>query len=147
MIKNMVKRKYPEILVTFLVKGKKLDLNEFSKKMDIIPTETRSLEDWPEAIKKNKTLPVELQPRCVWKITMHGEKSNTAENLLNEILRRLEDKVEVLISECEKYNLTIALILTVYCEANFLPEMTFSKEMVEFMGKLKGEIIIDLNID
>lgn len=52
--------KFPHIKASFVVEGEKLNLKKLTEELDILPTETREIEDWPEAIKSNLNLSEEL---------------------------------------------------------------------------------------
>lgn len=44
--------KLPRVIVCFGITGKELNINELTETLDIIPTHTRGIDDWPEIIKK-----------------------------------------------------------------------------------------------
>ena len=41
----------PKVEVSFVISGKDFDLSMLTEELNISPSETRSLEDWPEAVK------------------------------------------------------------------------------------------------
>ena len=55
--------KFPRIKVDFIIEGNNLDLEKLTKVINIFPTETRNIDDWPETIKNSPEIPEELQPR------------------------------------------------------------------------------------
>ena len=65
-----MKEKNAKISITFCLSGKfgiEVDLNEISALLNLNPTETRTPDDWPEAIKNPKNeLPDEFKPRYCW---------------------------------------------------------------------------------
>ena len=51
----------------FALEGKQLVLAEITERLRIIPTNTRTPDDWPDIIKNPKTeLPEEFKTRYIW---------------------------------------------------------------------------------
>jgi len=88
-----------EINVCFILEGKNIDLNEITKRLSIIPSRIRTLEDWPDAIKNPKfDLPDELKPRFVWTLDVGWENSQLVRNRFDTMLELLKEK-ECVINE------------------------------------------------
>ena len=60
---------FPKIKVDFVIEGKNLDIEKLTKTINIFPTRTRNIDDWPETVKNSPEIPEELQPRYVWCIS------------------------------------------------------------------------------
>lgn len=54
--KSFLKRNQFRVIVCFGITGKELNINELTEALDIIPTQIRGIDDWPEIIKKDLTL-------------------------------------------------------------------------------------------
>ena len=63
----------PKVKVSFVISGKEFDLSMLTEELNISPSETRSLEDWPEAVKNNVHILEELQPVYEWCISEKEE--------------------------------------------------------------------------
>ena len=48
---------FPCVEVSFVMEGRKLDLQQVTEELKITPTSTRGIDDWPQIIKDNKSLP------------------------------------------------------------------------------------------
>ena len=133
----------PYVEVSFIIEGK-FDVQKFSEEIGISPSETRGINDWPDVIKKNTSLPKELQPRCVWCISQKAERCNKIEIPINKIIFQLISKEQKIIEFCNKNNLISSLCITIYGEAMNLPEIVLSSKIVSYFGELNSEISFDL---
>lgn len=138
--------KLPCINVSFMIEGKYIDFEQLNKYIDIFPTKTRGLEDWPRAIKNNLNLPQELQPRCEWSICRKTNLCKQIEIPINKIIEQLKGNEEKLIEFCEKNKLKKGLLIVIHGEAMNLPEIVLSSTIVSYFGKLGVEIGFDIYI-
>ena len=46
---------FPKIKVDFVIEGKNLDIEKLTKMINIFPTRTRNIDDWPETVKNLST--------------------------------------------------------------------------------------------
>lgn len=134
----------PYIKASFVIEGKDLDLKQLTKEIDIVPTETRGIDDWPRAIKNNLNLPEELQPRCVWCICQKEDLCKQVELLVNKIISQLEGKEQKILEFCKRKNLKKSLNITIHGEVMNLPEIVLSPNSVSYFGKLEVEIGFDI---
>lgn len=139
-------KNFPHIKVSFVIEGKKLNLKKLTEELDILPTETRGIEDWPEAVKSNLNLPEELQPRYVWCICQEVDLCKQIEIPINKIVAQIKGKEQKILDFCIRDNLKKSLCITIHAETMDLPEIVLPAEIVLYFGKLKAEIGFDIYI-
>lgn len=137
-------KNFPRIKVSFVIEGKKLNLEQLTEELEILPTETREIEDWPEAVKNNLNLPEELQPRCVWCICQEADLCKQIEIPIQKIVDQIKGKEQKLLDFCTRDNLMKSLCITIHAETMNLPEIVLSSEIVAYFGKLEAEIGFDI---
>lgn len=137
-------KNFPHIKVSFVIEGKKLNLKKLTEELDILPTETRGIEDWPEAVKSNLNLPEELQPRYVWCICRVVDLCKQIEIPINKIVAQIKGKEQKILDFCIRDNLKKSLCITIHAETMDLPEIVLPAEIVSYFGKLKAEIGFDI---
>lgn len=137
-------KNFPHIKVSFVIEGKKLNLKKLTEELDILPTETRGIEDWPEAVKSNLNLPEELQPRYVWCICQEVDLCKQIEIPINKIVAQIKGKEQKILDFCIRDNLKKSLCITIHAETMDLPEIVLPAEIVLYFGKLKAEIGFDI---
>lgn len=93
--------KLPRVEVDLIIEGKTFDVEEFTDKLNILPTMTRTKEDWPSAIKNNLSIPEELSPRCMWGINESADLCEEIGIPISGIVSKLEGKEENLIKLCK----------------------------------------------
>ncbi|MDO4261395.1 MAG: DUF4279 domain-containing protein [Eubacteriales bacterium] len=135
---------FPHVKVSFVVEGKSLNLKELTEELDILPTETRGLEDWPEAIKNNLNLPEELQPRYVWCIDQEADLCKQIEIPINRIITQMEGKEQKLLDFCRRNHLSKTLCIVIHAETMNMPEIVLSSRIVSYFGELEAEIDFDI---
>ena len=97
-----MKPRNPEISVCFILSGKNVDLNEITTRLNIATSLTRTLDDWPDAIKNPKIkLPDELKPRYDWEFGIEYENNLIVKDRFNVLLEFLKGK-ECIINELKK---------------------------------------------
>ncbi|SEU03430.1 DUF4279 domain-containing protein [Lacrimispora sphenoides] len=134
----------PRINVSFVISGKNIDFEQLNEAVDILPTETRGVDDWPKAIRNNLNLPEELRPRCEWSICQEMELCKQVEIPINKIVERLKGKEQKLFAFCKRNELKKSLSITIHGEAMNLPEVVLSSNIVSYFGKLEVEIGFDI---
>lgn len=134
----------PKVEASLVIEGKNFKLEELTKELDILPTKTRGIDDWPRAIKDNRDLPEELRPRNVWRLSQTENSCRQIKAPIRRIMSLLKGKEQVLLDFCEKYGLRKVLCIVVHGESMNLPELVLSPDIVSCFGKLKVEIGFDL---
>lgn len=134
----------PKIMVDFVVDGKNFILEELTEELNILPTEIRGIDDWPEAIKNNPNLPEELQPRNEWSICYKEEQCEEIEMPVQKILEQIKGKEQILNRFCEKNSLDKCICITIHAEAMHLPDMTLSPKTVSYLGRIGVQLSFDI---
>lgn len=135
---------FPCIEASFIISGIYFNLEEFTKEIEIIPTKTRGLEDWPKAIKNTRSIPKELQPRYIWSISEKMELCKQIELPINKIISNLSGKEQKIMEFCKNHNLIKSLNVAVHGEVMELPEMVLPSDSVYYFGNLRTEISFDI---
>lgn len=136
--------KFPRIKVDFIIEENNLDLEKLTKAINIFPTETRNIDDWPKTIKNSPEIPEELQPRYVWCISQEENLCRQVEIPINRIIVQIKGKEREIYEFCKKNNLKKSLCITVHAETMYLPEMVLSPFTISYFGKLETEIGFDI---
>ena len=143
--------KNPEIKIYFGFEGQSggiLDLNELTKRLDIVPTETRTLDDWPEAIKHPRVeLPDYLRPRCCWTVTLDYEECLAVRFRFEEMMGILRGKEDVINSLRKELHLKTDFTIVIAAHHDRMPEMSFTKENIEFIASIGAEVGFDMYLD
>lgn len=137
---------FPCVAARFIVEGKNLEIKKFTEKMDILPTETREIDDWPDAIKNNANLPEELQPRFVWCICQKEDSCKQVNVPIKKLILQLKGKEQIINAFCSENKLKKTLVITIQSQVSNLPEVMLSPDIVSYFGMLKVEINFDLYI-
>ena len=137
--------KLPQIKVSFVVEGKEFEVEQLTKEIDILPTETRGMDDWPEAIKSNTNLPEDLHPRCVWCICKE-DLCMQIEIPIQKIIMLLKGKEQKLLEFCKKRNLKKFISIVIHGDVMNLPEIILLSDTVSYLGRLEVEIGFDIYI-
>jgi len=133
---------FSKVRVRFAISGK-FNEQEFADKMGIVGAKLRGVDDWPEAIKKNTTLPERLRPRCVWSVKIVEEECDDIKKPLKKLIEVLSDKLDVIINEVSSKNLHHGFEVIVY-ESECFPEISLSGDIIHFMNLLHTDIGFDI---
>ncbi len=134
----------PYIEVSFVVDGKNFELEKLTEELGILPTEVRGLNDWPDAVKNNPNLPLELQARCEWSISQEEYLCKQIEIPIRKIIAQIKGKEQKLNDFCKKNNLSKALCITIHAKTMCLPEMYLPPCIVSYWGNLDVAIGFDV---
>lgn len=137
-------KKLPYIEVSFIIEGENFGLEEFTREMEILPSETRGLDDWPSVIKNHPVIPKDLRPRCMWCICQSEDFCASIKSPINKIKAQLEGKEQVISEFCKKYNLKKYLSIVVHAEAMKMPECVLATAIVSYFGMMNVEIGFDI---
>ncbi len=137
---------FPYVEASFVIEGENFEPELLTGEINILPTEIRKKDDWPEAIKRNKKLPKDLWPRGVWSIYREKRFCNKISAPIYEIVQQLRGKETKIINICKNNCLKIFLIIVVHAETMDLPEMVLPSELVKYFGEFGAEIGFDVYI-
>ena len=142
--------KESEISVCFVLSGKTANLNEISDRLQITPTKTRALEDWPETITDPRVqLPEELRPHYVWQIDTGYDHSRLVRERFITVLRLLSGKEAIIRELKEQFSLRASFTIGVHAQHDQcnLPELFLTQEIIEFAAALGADIGFDMYLD
>ena len=140
----------PKINVTFCLVGKEADLSDISKCLNLVPSRTRTPDDWPEAIKNPKTkLPDYLQPRYSWVFDMKYEICNAVRLQFEKMHAILNGKVEIINKLKEKYTLEASFEIGIHAQHDQcnMPEVFLTHEIIAFAASIGADIGFDMYLD
>lgn len=137
---------FPYVEASFVIEGENFEPELLTGEINILPTEIRKKDDWPEAIKRNENLPKDLWPRGVWSICQEERFCNKISSPIYEIVQQLRGKETKIINICKNNCLKIFLIIVVHAETMSLPEMVLPSEIVKYFGELDAEIGFDVYV-
>lgn len=134
----------PCIKVDFGIEGKEFDANELSEIVGVLPTESREMDDWPEVIRGNSTLPEELQPRCVWEIQQKMDQCVRIDIPIRSMINQLKGREQKLVDYCQEHDLKGYLCITIHADKMCLPQMVLSPDILNYFGKMNVEVSFDI---
>ena len=141
----------PKINIEFYLEGReKVELDEISKRLNIIPNTTKTPADWPEAIKNPQIeLPDELKPRYVWELDIGYKYCKSVSDRFDIIFEILKGK-EIIINELkEKFSLNASFVVSIYAQHDQcnMPEIFLTEDIILFMAVIGAEIGFDMYLD
>ena len=140
--------KNPEIKISLSLVGQSgeiLDLDELTKHLDIMPTKTRTLDDWPETIKQPKIeLPDWLRPRCVWKVELEYEECLAVHFRFEEMVSILRGKEKAINLLSKELHLKAYFTVAIAAHHDRMPDMSLTKENIEFIASIGAEVGFDM---
>jgi hypothetical protein len=143
--------KNPEIKISFNLVGQSgevIDLDKLTECLAITPTRTRTLDDWPEAIKRPKiSLPEDLKPRCYWTVELSYEDCSAVSSRFEEMTNILEGKEDIINLLRKEMHLKPHFEVVIAAHHDHLPEMLLAKTHIEFLEFIGAEIGFDMYLD
>lgn len=134
----------PRIIVYFSIDGFEFPLEEFTEAIELVPARTRTRDDWPDAIKNNKSLPIELHPRCTWEIMEAEDRCYEIAMPISKVMDMLLGKEETISAWCEKYNLKSMLTVVIHAEEMRFPAIVIPSHILSYFGKMGADIGFDI---
>ena len=124
----------PSIKVTFYLTGDEFSLEKATKMIGVIPTETRTKDDWP---------PGGLV--CtLWCIEIKEEYCIAISILFERLLDILDGKTKILNNLCKEYNLKTSFEVVIHMKDGDSPEVVLPRKVVSFAAAIDAEIDFDL---
>ena len=148
-----MKMQVPEIKVSFSLTGMfgiEVNLDKITKEMSIEPTDARTPDDWPEAIKNPKTeLPDELKPHYVWHFDVGYESGNLVRDRFDVMLRFLAGKKDIINDLKKQFSLSASFTIGIHAQHDpcNMPELFLTQEIVAFAASIGADIGFDMYLD
>lgn len=135
-----------KVEVTFIIESPALDLDEFTRRIDIRPTGIRTKDDWPYVIKKGIGIPKELQARCVWELAESEYTHIEIENVFNKIKTKLDGKQQIILETQKIYDAKSSVVIDIYCKEEKIPALILSTEAIAFLNSINTELCFNICI-
>lgn len=135
-----------KVEVTFIIESPVLDLDEFTRRIDIRPTGIRTKDDWPDVIKKGIGIPKELQARCVWELAEYEYTYIEIENVFNKIKTKLDGKQQIILEAQKIYDAKSSVVIDIYCKEEKIPVLILSTEAIAFLNSINTELCFNICI-
>ena len=140
----------PFISASFVIEGKELNLELITKKLEINPSQTRTIPKWPDktVVPDCETEDLEdvLSSKTYWILKTEPTRSLAISDEIEKLLTVLIYK-EIAINELRlKYNLKTFIGVSVHMEGENNPELYLSGEIIQFMATINAEFGIDLYV-
>lgn len=136
--------KLPKVEVSFVAVGKDFDLTNMTSVLEIQPTEVRTKDDWPNAIKNNPNLPEEYQPRHSWSYSKVFYEMYDFTLAYQEILSKFKPKTDTLKKLTNNEEIKYAVVLSIDCYNGDFPAMVVDIPMLHFLSDINAEISFDI---
>jgi|GEM_PF-3234476 len=134
-------REFPQVRVRFLICGEKIQ--EVDEKTEIEGSDIRGVDDCPERIKNNKGLSEEGMPRCFENLEVAEEDCNDIKRPLRRLIGVLKDRADIVPEYENSVTSKYSFEITIY-ESDFLPEVTLSADIIEYLDFMHAEIVFDI---
>ncbi|MGN9163744.1 DUF4279 domain-containing protein [Tissierellaceae bacterium HCP3S3_D8] len=127
----------PKIRVSFYLSGDMLNTDNVTKRINIIPTETRQKEDFP----------IKEFGSNYWLLETKKESCKAVSWQFDKILEKLHEKEEIINQICKEYDAETGFVVTVFMENGDGPELVLTREIISFLASINAEVGFDLYID
>ncbi|GGC97596.1 DUF4279 domain-containing protein [Enterococcus wangshanyuanii] len=134
----------PKIEISFVAVGKNFDLTNMTRILEVQPTEVRTKDDWPDAIKNNTNLPEEYQPRHSWSYSKTFHEMYDFTLAYQEILSKFKPKTSILKKMADAEPIKYAVVLSIDCYDGDFPAMVVDIPMIHFLNDINAEISFDI---
>jgi len=143
-----IEEQYPRINVVFGFDGREgelINFSEISDALDISPSETRTPDDWPEALKRQAPyLPEEIRPRSTWDIETEYEVSYSVSEVFEKLLYQLRGKEQIIRTLSQNMKLMVSIGVGIHMKETDGPEMVLTSEIIAFAAAINAEIGFDI---
>ena len=129
--------KLPQIKAIFYFVGDEFNINDVTKKMNIVPTRARNKEDCP----------IKEFAHTVWSLKTEKETCRAVSIQVEKLIKPLIGKEEIINEICSEYNIETEIIIVISMEGENKPEMVLTKEINSFVSSINAGVGFDLYID
>ncbi len=124
----------PSIEVIFYLSGDEFNLKEVTKRLDLIPTETRTKDSFP---------PQGLA--CtLWALGIKHYNCNGIYVLFEELIDILENKTEIIRGICKDYSIETSFEVIIHMKDGDSPEVVLPRKIISFAAAINAEIGFDI---
>jgi len=124
----------PSINVYFYITADEFDLSEVTRKLGVMPTSTRTKDDFP---------PQGLA--CTEWVLETGREDCIAVSIqFEKMLQMLDGKANVIKNVCNEYNLETGFVVAIHMMHGERPEILLPPEVISFAASINADIGFDL---
>jgi hypothetical protein len=128
----------PSIKVIFCLFADEFDIDDVTRKLGIIPTDTRTRDSFP-----SQSIAAGVA-KTEWCLEIKEENCIAVAILFEKMLEILREK-ETLINEiCDDYNLESSFVVVIHMQDGDSPEVVLPREVISFAAAISAEIGFDL---
>lgn len=135
-----------KVEVAFIIESPILDLDEFTRTINIMPTRIRTKNDWPDVIKRGIGIPKEYQARCVWEFAEYEYTCIEIENIFNKVKAKLDGKQQIILGAQKAYDAGTSIVIDIYCREEKMPALILSTEAIAFLNSINTELCFNICI-
>ena len=145
--------KLPKIRVLLSLIGKfdtEVNLDIITKEMCLVPTRTRTPDDWPETIKNPRAeLPDELKPSYVWELDTGYAHNKLVRDRFDVMLNFLTEKRDIINDLKKRFSLSASFTVGIHAQHDQcnLPEVFLTQEIIAFAASIGADIGFDMYLD
>ena len=125
----------PQIEVSFLL------ISENDDDIDVI---TNTLNIVPSKIRKKGSYKIQKFAHATWELSSGRQNCKVVSWQFNKVMSMLLDKEDIISTIMNDYNLKACFVVSIHAENGDGPEVTFTKEIIKFVGKIDATIDFDL---
>jgi hypothetical protein len=127
----------PQVRVSFFLVGDEFNLDNVTKKMNIMPTDTR----------EKKDCPVKQFAYTTWSLRTEKDSCKAVSVQFERIMKLLLGKEKIINEICNTYNSNVIFEIGIFMENGDRPEMVLTKEIILFLASINAEVGFDLYVD
>lgn len=124
----------PKIEVSFLLIGDEDNIDAITNRLNILPSKIR---------KKDSFKLMEFA-QTLWELSSGSENCKVVSWQFDKVLSQLFEKEDIIYSIMKDYNLESCFVVSVHAENGDGPEVSLTKEIIKFAGKIDARIDFDL---
>jgi len=121
-----------KVKAEFSIFGDEFNTSDITRKLNIEPNNTYNKGDY---IRKNI-----FRKETAWQIYTEYEECSDINYVLIKILDKISDKIDILVSIKNLYDVQLKFEIVINVENNETPSMCLDEQTIEFMGKIKAYI-------
>jgi len=129
--------KLPQVRVSFFLAGNEFNLDDVTKKMNIMPTNTR----------EKKDCPVKQFAYTTWSLRTGKESCKAVSAQFEKIMKLLSGKETIINEISNTYDIKVIFEIGIFMANGDRPEMVLTKEIILFLAAINAEVGFDLYID
>ncbi len=122
------------IKASFCLYGDEFDLKEITKRLDLIPTETRTKD----------TFPSQGFTHTLWALGIKQYNCTVASEPLEKLVNLFENKIEIIKFLCQKHCLEPIITVEIYMNLGDNPEIALMPEISAFAASINSKMKFDI---